>query len=429
MTLPSVDTVIIGAGLAGLTAAAYLARAGQQVLICERQEHAGGRAVTEEDAGFRFNLGPRALFAHGPAVQVLHELEIPWTGTKPKLEGALADYRGKFHALPTTPGSLFTTSLLPFAARMELIRVMATLPKLDISPLHTESVRSWVDKVVWQPESRLLLLSLIRLATYCNQPEEQSAGAALGHMQQAMAHGDYYVDGGWGHLAEGLRSAASRHGARLVVDRLVTSVYPDGSGWIVRWGPEEDAAIRSQSVILAVSPQSAAQLVEGEAGKVLQHWARQALPAQVSCLDLGLAGLPKPERWFAIGLDHAVYFSNHSRWAELAPPGMQTVHLMQYLHPTDQPAAGAAYLEQWLERLQPGWRQHVEAKRVRPRMVVSHGIVRAATGGLAGRPGPAVPGVRGIAVAGDWVGPAGLLSDAVFASAKRAAELILERAE
>jgi phytoene dehydrogenase-like protein len=42
------DVIIIGAGHNGLTAAAYLARAGRRVLVLERREIVGGCAVTEE---------------------------------------------------------------------------------------------------------------------------------------------------------------------------------------------------------------------------------------------------------------------------------------------------------------------------------------------------------------------------------------------
>ena len=42
------DSIIVGAGHNGLVAAAYLARAGQRVLVLERRSFAGGAAVTEE---------------------------------------------------------------------------------------------------------------------------------------------------------------------------------------------------------------------------------------------------------------------------------------------------------------------------------------------------------------------------------------------
>jgi phytoene dehydrogenase-like protein len=40
------DVVIIGGGHNGLAAAAYLARAGQEVLLLEKLDHAGGAAVS-----------------------------------------------------------------------------------------------------------------------------------------------------------------------------------------------------------------------------------------------------------------------------------------------------------------------------------------------------------------------------------------------
>jgi phytoene dehydrogenase-like protein len=52
----SYDAVVIGAGLNGLVAAAYLAKAGQRVLVVERRNVVGGTATTEEVfPGFRFD--------------------------------------------------------------------------------------------------------------------------------------------------------------------------------------------------------------------------------------------------------------------------------------------------------------------------------------------------------------------------------------
>jgi phytoene dehydrogenase-like protein len=58
-------------------------------------------------------------------------------------------------------------------------------------------------------------------------------------------------------------------------------------------------------------------------------------------------------------------------------------------------------------------------------MTVSHALVTAAQDGTGGRPGPEVPGIPGLFVAGDWVGPSGILADAALASAEAAARMIV----
>jgi monoamine oxidase len=53
----SVDVVIIGAGLAGLTAADQLVRAGHDVVVLEGRDRVGGRLLTTEIAGIRVDAG------------------------------------------------------------------------------------------------------------------------------------------------------------------------------------------------------------------------------------------------------------------------------------------------------------------------------------------------------------------------------------
>ncbi|MDQ5961923.1 MAG: hypothetical protein QG669_315 [Patescibacteria group bacterium] len=50
--------IVIGAGIAGLGTAGYLAKDGYDVTIVEKNEHVGGRANIFESDGFRFDMGP-----------------------------------------------------------------------------------------------------------------------------------------------------------------------------------------------------------------------------------------------------------------------------------------------------------------------------------------------------------------------------------
>jgi len=51
------DVLIVGAGIAGLTAGAYLARAGLKVLLCEKEKKTGGLVNSFEHNGFTFDGG------------------------------------------------------------------------------------------------------------------------------------------------------------------------------------------------------------------------------------------------------------------------------------------------------------------------------------------------------------------------------------
>ena len=62
------DTIIIGAGLGGLTAAAKLVRAGRRVLVLERNPHPGGTAYVYNRKGFSFPMGPLG-FSHPDLVR------------------------------------------------------------------------------------------------------------------------------------------------------------------------------------------------------------------------------------------------------------------------------------------------------------------------------------------------------------------------
>jgi phytoene dehydrogenase-like protein len=70
------DTIIVGGGIAGLTAAAYLSREGQKVLLIEKNKECGGLVNSFSHNGFHFETGIRALENAGIIIPMLNELGI-----------------------------------------------------------------------------------------------------------------------------------------------------------------------------------------------------------------------------------------------------------------------------------------------------------------------------------------------------------------
>jgi all-trans-retinol 13,14-reductase len=68
------DTVVIGAGVGGLTGAAKLARAGQRVIVLERNPHPGGTAYSYRRNGFAFPMGPLGYSNRDAVGEILRDL-------------------------------------------------------------------------------------------------------------------------------------------------------------------------------------------------------------------------------------------------------------------------------------------------------------------------------------------------------------------
>lgn len=70
------DTIVVGGGIAGLTATAYLARDGQKVLLIEKNKDLGGLVNSFSRNGFHFDAGVRALESAGIILPMLKDLNI-----------------------------------------------------------------------------------------------------------------------------------------------------------------------------------------------------------------------------------------------------------------------------------------------------------------------------------------------------------------
>ncbi|MBZ9752921.1 FAD-dependent oxidoreductase [Deinococcus sp. HMF7604] len=112
------DVLVIGAGLAGLTAARALTQAGQRVRVLEAAPQVGGRVHSRVVDGFTLDAGYQVLFPVYPAAQRWLKLEalglVPLPSAAVIRRGERADVVGSPFSDPGALGGTLTTRALGF---------------------------------------------------------------------------------------------------------------------------------------------------------------------------------------------------------------------------------------------------------------------------------------------------------------------------
>jgi Flavin containing amine oxidoreductase len=386
--------VVVGGGLAGLTAANALVDAGHKVTLFEQSERLGGRAITTEQQGFRMNVGPHALYRGGIAMKTLLDWKIPFSGKTPDLRGGGAYMVNSGEKWPffVDLKGLLRHPWFSIREKMELMRVMR-LFTVKQQPKES-SMAEWIENRARTERVTAYLRAVVRVATYAADQENLSAARALDQIRSAFTQGVLYLDGGWQTLVDGLAERARSKGVEFKTERV--------------------GAAPGARTILAVPPAE----VERITGSVLP----KLRPSRMACLTIGLRRLPEGAARFALGVDQPMYLSVHSHWAKLVVDGAALVHAGKYLSAAGDGAKDRAELEAFAELTIPGWREYAEVVQFLPNMTVTHGLAA-----CEGR--PSVDAIPGVKIAGDWVGDEGMLADSAVASGLRAARSIqLKRA-
>lgn len=170
---------VVGAGIAGLTAAYRLVQGGWEVEVFESESRAGGRVETIARQGYRIDTGATALAARYPiATQLARELGLEIVYTAPYL----GVYRaGRIHLLRVDRllRSGLSTALLSWPTKLRLARVVFDIAQAKLrgmlsyedlraaAPLDIETARAYMrrlagteaDEFFGEPITRALLLA------------------------------------------------------------------------------------------------------------------------------------------------------------------------------------------------------------------------------------------------------------------------------
>ncbi|WP_276614179.1 phytoene desaturase family protein [Paenibacillus favisporus] len=413
MEHPFYDIAVIGGGLTGLTAAIYAAGAGRSVILLEKDSRLGGLAQTARIGGALFNYGPRAMYEGSAALRILDELGCKpslGSGTKNAMYGILD---GKL---------IHATEELNPEEQTEWSTLMGSLNRIDPEPVRSISMKEWALGHVRSDRVRQFFYAMCRQWAYDDDMKRLSAGYVL-EQGQLASQGVRYVLGGWQTVIDSLQREAVRAGVVIAAGAEAAQIVHE-QGTVTGILLSEGTLLRTGSIIAAAGPHAVSKWLKGSGlhSHSLDAWREHAHPLYVSCLDVALKQVPHPDRAFVLGLDEPFYYSNHSAAIPLTEDGSQVIHVMTYhgSSPSRDPELVLGRLKERLEAIQPGWEREAAVVRFSPNLLAAHASRPALRSGDAPAPGPAVPEIRGLYVAGDWVGREGRLADTAMTSAKLA---------
>jgi phytoene dehydrogenase-like protein len=416
LTKQQYDVAVIGGGLTGLTAAIYVEKAGKSVVLIEKAKKLGGLAQTTNQKGALFNFGPHAMYEGGGALEILKELQCVPKGGYASKGGMIGILQGRIIHMPTD---------LTLDEGKEWGQVMGGLAQIDTDFLRSTSIQEWAQTNIVHDRVRLFFLAMCKQWSYSDNPSVISAGYVLKQGQLA-AKGVRYVEDGWRKAVEKLYELANRLGVTFVTGKKTKKIVTEG-GCVNGLLLSDDDKIDAASVITAIGPHDVYKLVEEAEQTSIKKWKEESYPLYAACLDVALNRLPIPERSFALGLDQPFYFGIHSLSVRLSENGAHVLHVMKY-HDNQlitDAKTDKQQLIDLLHLLQPGWEEKLVAIRYLPKILVAHDARTIQHAGSGSAPSPIVPEIKGLYVAGDWVGQEGRLADAAMLSAKLAAQEVI----
>jgi phytoene dehydrogenase-like protein len=325
------DAIVVGGGHNGLTAAAYLARAGQRVLVLERREKLGGACTLEQPfPDDRYLVSPCAYVVGLLDELVVRELDLPRHGYRvfpadpnlwcPFADGSSfaefiddeatadhmrsngfsdSDIRGLFAyeelfnrirlALRHGPGGDTWLGSSPTRAQIE--EALGGDEEM-ISVVFEESITSTLGRYVEDERLVQALFGQGIIGAFAGPRDPGTASVKLMHHQgDLMGHGSIwgYVEGGMGRVSFAIAQAAYEAGATLAAGVPVAHIRPAEGVEL-----ESGELIRGRTVVCNADPKRAlAMLTEAELPasyrKRLQGW---QVRSPVVKLNAALSRLP-----------------------------------------------------------------------------------------------------------------------------------------
>lgn len=238
--MAKVDVVVIGAGAAGLSAAALLAKEGRSVCVVEAGPYLGGRGMAVPEEGFKLNLGGHLLEDSGSGITKIFEhvgkelvhgtvsTDVPvWDDDKRRWASIRDRYAGDKSELK------------------KVIAALAETPYEELDDWDDRPLREWMrqhtnDQGVIDLWEFLAVLECMTDDWYDHSASENLYVRKMHYEEAHRAGYSFWPGQGWDGLFEDLRDAVVEHGGEvrmstpvetvLIEDGTVQGVMLGGSG-------------------------------------------------------------------------------------------------------------------------------------------------------------------------------------------------------
>jgi len=234
------DVIVIGAGFGGSSCAGLLAKRGLEVLLVEKNDNAGGKAMSLSRHGYTHT----AWVVIGAPVEgnyyerVLKELEVEDLA-KLVIPGTQGSHyktsSGEYVRLPQMPegqamdpNRLFDWLEIEESARegaLQFFVELTMMPPDKLSTLHETSFQQWISGYDIPRSLYAFVVSLCSDGLFMGPADCVDAAEMIASLQDMfLRNGGVFCEGGWGRLAEAYCEAVRRYGSDVLMETRVDEI-------------------------------------------------------------------------------------------------------------------------------------------------------------------------------------------------------------
>ncbi|MEW9701599.1 FAD-dependent oxidoreductase [Paenibacillus sp. SI8] len=429
---------IIGGGLAGLTAAAYLSENPHvEGILFERSPQLGGRAFTYEKAGFTLNYGAHAVYGIDRHTLSSMEKELGLSFSSKQVDKRKVFYakHNQLTPAPLDAINLLRTDLLNTAQKVRFVGEIAAI----IANIH--NLKNYATLADYLAESNAdedvkELWEHLVCSNFFIAPEDARnvSGAVISeyyHNLFLSSKPVNYVLGSWAVITNQLKQKMTSSGRwELAIQEGVDSLRYADRKFILQTKNREEAF---DKVIFAMPVQQVVKLLKATAWEPFLAPYESNTATEVMVYDVGLSRVVARPFSYISDMDNKLFISDVSATDHtLVPEGGQLLQGIAYLSDRfDNEEERKAYLEKKTLQMEalfdmhyPGWRDVTAVKRVSKKAMVSS-VKNIASNNLLPTRVENVP----FYFCGDGCTGKGELAERAFSSARSAALSIVEEVQ